>query len=54
MADVPRTTADKAMLTPMKLRFMCEQLREWGGLSDAEVEVIYKRELDAMESPQNG
>ena len=33
-------------LTEAKLRFLCEQLREWGGLSEDEVRRIYEAESE--------
>jgi hypothetical protein len=37
-------------LTEAKLRFMCEQLREWGGLPEAEIRRIYEAEMKRRKS----
>ncbi len=37
-------------MTEAKLRFMCEQLREWGGLPEDEVRRIYEVEMERLVS----
>ena len=32
----------------MRLRFMCEQLRDWGGLPDDEIQRIYEAEMKRL------
>ena len=34
-------------MTEAKLRFMCEQLREWGGLPEDDIRRIYEAEQEA-------
>ena len=41
MADNQTT----APMTEARLRFMCEQLREWGDLPDNEIRRIYEAEM---------
>jgi chemotaxis response regulator CheB len=42
----PETT--EPLMTEAKLRFMCEQLRDWGGLPEDEVQRIYEAEMKRL------
>jgi hypothetical protein len=35
-------------MTEAKLRFLCKQLREWGGLPEDEVRRIYEAEMKRL------
>jgi hypothetical protein len=37
-------------MTEAKLRFLCEQLREWGGIPEDEVRRIYEAEAKRLVS----
>jgi hypothetical protein len=40
----------EALMTEAQLRFMCEQLREWGGLPEDEIRRIYEAEMKRLVS----
>jgi hypothetical protein len=41
-------------VTETRLRFMCEQLREWGGLPEAEIRRIYEAETKRLVEKREG
>jgi hypothetical protein len=41
-------------MTEAMLRFLCEQLREWGGLSEAEIRRIYEAETKRLAGEREG
>jgi hypothetical protein len=41
-------------VTETQLRFMCEQLREWGGLPEAEIRRIYEAETKRLVEKREG
>ena len=43
---MPETTPP---MTKVRIQFACEQLREWGGLSETEIQRIYNAEMQRLE-----
>jgi hypothetical protein len=41
-------------MTEAQLRFACEQLREWGGLPEAEIRRIYEAETKRLAGEREG
>lgn len=46
----PDTTEQQ--LTQAEIQFACEQLREWGGMSDTDVAAIYDAEINALRASE--
>lgn len=51
MSDPSKTTIQPPMTRAM-LHFICEQLREWGGIPEAEIAAIYKQEMGTMKDAE--